>query len=109
MNHQITEAYTREFAVAPRASRGDVVHFEKVDPKNHHWFFGRDVRGVVGFFPVDWFQIDGQSAVASRDYDAAELSVSVGRPVTIIERYGGWLFVADGGSRGWIPEQAVKK
>ena len=108
MKYRITASYSREFETAPRVAKGEVVHFEKLDPKNRHWFFGRDSRGATGFFPIGWFEVDGSTAIASRDYDAAELTVSIGSEVTIIERYGGWILVENSGGKGWIPEESIK-
>lgn len=104
----ITKAYTRAFEVAPRASAGEVVEFQKLDPKNPHWFQGRDRHGVGGYFPVAWFGLDGPRATARRDYDATELTVSPGMPVAVLERHGGWVRVetADG-TIGWIPEDSL--
>ncbi|BET67898.1 hypothetical protein ASA1KI_28160 [Opitutales bacterium ASA1] len=107
MKHPVTRAYTSEFEVAPRASEGDVVQFDAYYANNPRWFYGRDSRGVAGYFPVDWFEIDGSVAVARRAYDATELTVSLGREVSIVEQYGGWLLVTDGVATGWIPEESI--
>ncbi|HEY0968266.1 MAG TPA: hypothetical protein VGD88_12820 [Opitutaceae bacterium] len=107
MKLTITTAYEPEFPLAPTAVTGERVTFLRVDPKNPAWFFGRDARGIEGFFPCAWFTIDerAQTAVAGRAYAAAELRVAACDVVTLEERHGGWLFVRTADGRcGWIPE-----
>lgn len=107
MNATVTRPYEPAFPVAPAAKVNERVTFLHLDPKNPAWFFGRDARGVEGFFPCAWFAIDeaAQSAVARRDYAAMELRVTPGDAVTLDELHGGWLLVrAADGRRGWIPD-----
>ena len=106
----ISKAYESEFPIAPRIVNGEKVTYERVDPRNPKWFFGRDPRGIAGYFPIEWFTIDEieMSAFARSDYDATELSVSIGLPVEVERQYGGWLFVRTSrGKRGWIPSECV--
>jgi len=105
---EVTQAYQSEFAIAPKATPGSRVHFERLDPKNPAWFFGRDPAGVCGYFPVAWFELDGASARAMRSYDATELTVPANSFVKVIERYGQWVLAIDeSGTQGWLPEECI--
>ncbi len=110
MNAIVTQPYEPEFPVAPTAAAGERVTYLRGDPKNPAWFFGRDARGIEGYFPCVWFTIDeaAQVAWAQRAYAAAELRVSAGDPVTVEECLGGWLLVrTPDGRRGWILESCI--
>lgn len=101
-----TENHRASFDVNPDVEKGDKVTFKGLDSKNSSWFIGVDSLGRKGYFPVGWFQIDDRSgsAIAGRDYNAKELSISAGDHFEVEEEYGGWLFVATcEGRKGWIP------
>ena len=105
----ITKPHLRSFEVTPSVGAGEMVTFLHPDPETPQWFFGRDPRGIDGYFPASWFRIDeNQSrATASRSYDAAELSVEAGDEILILEGYGTWLHVSSARGIGWIPETCV--
>jgi hypothetical protein len=104
----ILQPYQREFDPAPRVAQCGVVEFEKLDPRNPAWFFGRDAEGIAGFFPVAWFEVTGSTATAKRDYDATELTVRAGDAVQVLERHGRWARVErEDGTSGWIPEESL--
>lgn len=107
----VTTAHRKSFEVAPKAQRGEAVVFAYFDPKNPAWFFGRDTGGVEGYFPTEWFDISEpeQSAVALRDYDAAELSIKAGGVFETKEKYGGWLLGTSDGRRGWVPLSSLQQ
>lgn len=89
---------------------GDVVRHDRVDEKNPGWFVGADSRGVEGYFPCRWFDVDpgASTARALRDYDAAELTIGAGVEVECLAEESGWLLVrADDGREGWIPETCL--
>lgn len=107
---KVSKAHVRSFPVAPTAKAGATVVFERIDENNPAWFFGRDVAGIAGYFPVGWFDIDATAgnAVALRDYDANELSVGAGDIVEPFEEYGSWLQVRHCGRTGWVPLECVE-
>jgi len=54
--------------------------------------------------PEKWVEIDGDSCVMKRDYNATELSVEVGEVVTVEFEQSGWVWAAkEGGESGWVP------
>ena len=98
-------AHQKSFDVAPAVQQG-----VEDDAKNPGWFKGTTSTGVVGYFPRVWFDVNeakGQ-AIAQRDYDASELTVSAGEPVGAIETESGWARVmTQDGEIGWIPNTHV--
>ncbi len=102
-------SHTRSFDETPRAEEGETIAFGHFDPKNPAWFFGRDARGIEGYFPSGWFDVFEAtgSARALRDYDAFELSVTDGERIEAEEEYGGWVLVVSSDGRGWIPLSCV--
>jgi hypothetical protein len=107
----ITKPHSSSFETTPSAGPGEVVTFFHPDPGNPAWFFGRDPRGIDGYFPASWFRIDENrnQATASRSYDASELSVEPGDEVQILETHGDWVQVASPRGSGWIPEKCVRQ
>lgn len=103
--------YEPAFAIAPTAAALETVVFSRYDEKNPGWFSGTDVRGVHGYFPQAWFEIDESAhrAVAQRDYTAAELRVKVGDRVHRVVTVDGWHLVvsADGHREGWLPAECL--
>lgn len=103
-------AHQKSFDVVPLVQLGDAVTWVEDDSQHPGWFKGTTSDGVVGYFPRTWFEVDeakGQ-AVALRDYDASELTVSAGQPVGVIETESGWARVMTlDGEIGWVPRTAV--
>ena len=103
--------YEACFAVTPVAAAEEVVSMRQFDEKNPGWFSGTDPRGVPGYFPASWFQIDElqHRAKALRDYAATELNVNEGDLVHVIETVSSWHLVvtADGLYEGWIPADTL--
>lgn len=98
--------HKRSFESVPRVAAEETVTWQEDDAKNPGWFKDCSTEGTKGYFPRAWFSVDENSrqAVALRDYDASELSVSGGDLVGIIEIESGWVRVMSADRQvGWIP------
>lgn len=99
------------FEHAPRMEAEETATLTQHDAGNPGWFKGIDPRGVVGYFPTDWFLIEtnGPQAVAQRDYHANELPVAVGDSVHVIDTVGPWARVMNAQAKcGWIPLTSLR-
>ena len=103
--------YEACFVVTPVVAAEEYVSLRQFDEKNPGWFSGSDARGVPGYFPAAWFQLDElqHRAKALRDYSATELNVNEGDLVHVIETVSSWHLVvtADGLYEGWIPADTL--
>jgi GNAT superfamily N-acetyltransferase len=85
---------------------GDPVAIEKweTDPRWLGWGFCKDQNGVSGWVSEKYLQIDGQRAVATKDYDATELTVASGEIVRVEREDFGWAWVQNQKHEaGWVP------
>ncbi|MEJ6604413.1 MAG: GNAT family N-acetyltransferase [Verrucomicrobiia bacterium] len=102
---QCIRAHGPSFDQSPRVLAEERITFKRHDENNPGWFEGTDVHGVSGYFPTEWFLIEASanSAIALRNYSAAELAVQIGDSVHLIESVGPWVQVIDlTGKNGWV-------
>jgi len=72
------------------------------------WCTNRD--GKSRWVPDRCVERKGDSGVALYDYEATELSVSVGEELTMGEEESGWIWCTNQkGQRGWVPLDNVER
>ena len=87
-------------------SAGEPVRVGRADDEYPGWRWCTDPRGREGWMPEALIGADG---CATEDYDARELTVSVGDEGEVLRERGGWLWCrAADGSTGWIPETSAE-
>ncbi len=100
--------YTTKFVDPLKLHEGDKVTLGQKDPEYPGWIWCTDSRGKSGWAPESFIEIDGSSGVMRRDYDATELSVTVGDTVTILSQESGWYWCRTSrGEIGWLPKENV--
>jgi SH3-like domain-containing protein len=102
----VTQAYERVYAEPIRLSQGDRVRVTKEDTWDqvHIWLWCIDERGQEGWVPQAWLERNGDEAVATRDYHAAELTVREGEMVCVLDETSGWYWCENAaGDQGWVP------
>jgi len=53
-------------------------------------------------------QVSGQTAIASEDYDATEMTTQLGETLTVHRELAAWYWVSDeSGKQGWVPKHTV--
>lgn len=67
--------------------------------------------GKRGWTPIQILQVDGETGVATTDYTAKEMTVSVGDVVTGHNELNGWIWCVRGfdGQSGWVPKSCLKE
>ena len=104
---QVTESYTVAYPNPNRLKEGDSVQIEKWEPKDSEWAgwaFCVDQRGVKGWVSEKYLRVNGNSAVAVRDYNATELAVQKGEVLKVQYEEFGWAWVENAkGAQGWVP------
>jgi hypothetical protein len=68
------------------------------------WIWCINNEGKNGWVPLNYIEINSDSAVAIRDYDASELTVMAGEEVIVLEEESGWCWCQYGNDeKGWVP------
>ena len=66
--------------------------------------------GKSGWTPLQILQINGETAVATTNYTAKEMTVTVGDVVTGHHELNGWLWCVRASEKqnGWVPKNCLK-
>lgn len=110
MQQHVSASYTPSSDTFPHVMTGDTITYLHSNERNPLWFKGSTQDGIEGFFPLDDFEFDPATSLATclRNYDATELSIQPGDVVESLGKYGEWLQVLYNGQIGWIPENCCE-
>jgi hypothetical protein len=101
--------YAAAHATTISVHPGDHLQTGRHDTEWDGWIQCTDPRGVKGWVPESYLQIEGDTATVLRPYCGTELSVSAGEELTVLERESGWLWCSDRfGLKGWVPETHIE-
>jgi len=102
--YRVIEAYQPEFPDPWTARKGDRLSFERTETEWAGWIWCTSSSGKGAWVPENWVQIDGDSCVMRRDYNATELAVEVGEVLIVEFEESGWAWVRkENGEGGWVP------
>lgn len=111
----MTKTYVNSNANPIELTVGDVVRLGekfKDDEMWPNWVHCVSIRtGKSGWTPIQILQIDGETGVATTDYTAKEMTVSVGDVVNGQHELNGWLWCIRkfDGQSGWVPQNCLKQ
>jgi len=90
-----------------RFTTGEVLSLGHHDQQWTTYVWCTDQSGHAGWVPDSHLEVTGKNeAVALRDYDATELTVSKGE---VLDEAGGWLRCrTSSGLEGWLPGDGVE-
>ena len=84
--------------------KGDSLSFERRETEWSGWIWCTNSSGKGAWVPENWVQIEGDSCVMKRDYNAIELAVEVGEVLTVEFEETGWAWaMKKSGESGWVP------
>jgi hypothetical protein len=89
--------------------KGEKLKFEekKTEFQGWIWCINKNVKG--GWVPRNYVKVVGKECEALENYDAIELSVSIGEKFIIEKEESGWFWVSNNeGKTGWVPIENVK-
>ena len=90
--------------------RGDCLGFERRETVWPGWIWCTTDSGKSAWVPENWVEIEGDSCVMKRDYDATELSLEVGETVTVEFEESSWAWVTkQSGESGWVPLENLER
>jgi len=107
---RVIAAYTRAYADPIRIRAGESVTLTGREDNWQGWIWIWAISGAgkAGWMPQAAVERRGEQTVARYDYDARELSVGAGDPVTVERAASGWLWcVAAAGRSGWVPADHI--
>jgi len=72
------------------------------------WLWCTNQAGKSGWVPEGYVEQAGNKGIALFDYDAIELSVSIGEMLSIEKEESGWFWCfTQHGKSGWVPAEHV--
>lgn len=81
----------------------------KDDPEWAGWVWCRGENGQEAWVPKVYLQDRGEEGLFTTDYNAVELSVSVGEQLLVYEIVNGFgMAEKEDGSRGWVPMKCLE-
>lgn len=103
---RVIRSYKRAYENPIRLKRGDKVELGRRDDEYPGWRWCTNEQGIGGWVPE---LILDDAGIATRDYDAIELTVAAGDILTVETQMNGWLWcVAQSGEKGWVPESHME-
>ena len=96
------------FDVALAFSAGDRLTVEDRETEWEGWLWCVGADGIGSWVPAAYIERDGAHGVASRDYDATELTVAAGDVLTAHYEEAGWAWCTTAtGENGWVPAECL--
>jgi uncharacterized protein YgiM (DUF1202 family) len=108
---KVTKSHQQSYADPITMRAGDTVEISgKEDNWNGWvWIWCTNQQGKSGWVPKSYVELSGSTGRARCDYDAIELSVSVGEEVLIEKEESGWVWCINrDGKRGWVPVENIE-
>ena len=101
--------YKSPFPDPLKLQKGNAVHVEEKESEWPGWIWCISKEGNQGWAPYNYLEIQGKNATVLQDYDATELTVTLGEELIIEDQESGWVWVSNKeGKRGWVPIKNVK-
>lgn len=90
--------------------KGARLSFERKETEFAGWIWCTNDSGKRAWVPEHWVDIEGDSCVMKRDYNAIELSVEAGEVLTVEFEESGWAWATkEGGESGWVPLENLER
>ena len=89
---------------------GDILGVGHRDRQWTMYVWVTDQSGHAGWVPDTYLEMtDPREAVATRDYDATELTIVKDETVEVLEEAGGWTHCRNAhGVDGWVPSSKIE-
>jgi uncharacterized protein YgiM (DUF1202 family) len=107
----VVTAYVSAYPEPVRVHRGDRLQIDLRRNEYEGWVWATTEDDNSGWMPQSYLEtVSGsETAVATRDYDATELTVKPGDELDVLESESNWLLVRSADGRvGWVPENHTK-
>ena len=106
---KIIKEYESPFLNPLILKKGEKLLLEDKECEWEGWIWANTKEGQSGWVPKSYLRISKMSAELLIDYDATELSASIGQTFLIEKQESGWIWVTSkNGKYGWIPLKNVE-
>jgi len=107
---RVIKGHKRTYDDPMHVKQGEVMRVTKRELWNdcYPWLWCIATSGKEGWMPESFVEVNGEQGIALRDYNAIELTVTIGDNLTIIDEANGWYWVQSvRRSYGWVPLDCV--
>ena len=89
--------------------KGEKLYIENKNSEWPGWIWSVSESKKSGWIPKNYLEIHGNKAFILRDYDATELTASIGEEFLIEYEESGWGWLTSkSGKSGWIPLENIE-
>lgn len=90
--------------------KGESLEIKPKKTNYEGWLWCRSTEKKSGWVPENFTEKTEDGYRMINDYDATELSVSVGENLTVLAEESGWVWCLNGNNKkGWVPLENVRK
>ena len=90
-------------------SKGDIVKTGDEDDEFPGWIWCTTSDKNSGWIPKAYLEINNNSSVLKKDYNATELNVDIGQILKVFFEDAGWAWCeAENNLKGWVPVNKIK-
>lgn len=101
--------YTSPYTDPLKIQKGDRLQIGKKESEWPGWVWCMNTDGKERWIPKNYIDIQDNSGIMIKDYEATELSVAIGEELTIEKEESGWVWASNKeGKKGWIPLENIK-
>ena len=109
LKYRVIKEHKSSYPYFLLATEGDEVSVGKEDPEMPGWYWCKDKKGVEAWVPTTHLDIDGVRGRITKDYNSAELDVSIGETVQCLGESHGWIECLNSRWKyGWIPVEKLE-
>jgi uncharacterized protein YgiM (DUF1202 family) len=106
---RVIKGYKTPFPNPLILKKGEKLLIEDKECEWPGWIWSITIDGKSGWIPNSYLKIRENNAVLLKDYDATELTASVGEKFLIENEESGWVWVtSENGKYGWIPLENIE-
>jgi len=106
----VIKSHTSDFPNPLKLKKGD--RLEVSDKKTNFvgWIWCSASDGNSGWIPENFTEKDENGCRMAVDYDATEMTVSVGENLTVLSEESDWVWCLNSkNQKGWVPLENVRK
>ncbi len=106
---RVVVAYESAYPEPLVLKAGDSVRIGEKKSEWSGWLWCTDSNGSARWIPASYVVRENDTGRMLRNYDATELSVTVGEELAVIRRESDWLWCTNkNGLSGWVPADNVQ-
>jgi uncharacterized protein YgiM (DUF1202 family) len=101
--------YTSPYTYPLKIQKGERLQVGDKESEWPGWVWCTNIDGKDRWVPRNYMEIRGKSGIMIQDYDATELTVSIGEELKIEKEESGWVWVSNKEEKkGWVPLENIK-